>query len=92
MYYRARRIPTDVAATVKIGAEVLRIEILDVSDTGLKIKLGAQFPPQTPLTFQGVHAGMTGRIRWSDGRKAGVVLDRDLSKSEIARIGGMIWG
>jgi len=57
----------------------------------MEITLGSRFDPGTPLTFQGVRTNLSGMIRWSDGKKAGILLDGELSQGEITELAGMVW-
>lgn len=91
MFYRPRRIPSDAKITLVIGNLKLTARLLDVSEQGLKIKLDEVIPVGTKIRLQGTRLDLAGEIRWSNGREAGLALDRVLSRTEQAELSGAVW-
>ncbi|CTQ50548.1 PilZ domain-containing protein [Jannaschia donghaensis] len=91
MQYRSRRIPSNADVTVVICGLQLTIPLIDVSETGMKLALAYEFPPDTAITIQSARLHLHGVVSWSTQFETGVRLLQPLGKADLGELAQIAW-
>ena len=97
MRYRDTRLPSGQDLKVEYGRQVLRVELVNVSTTGARLKQLGHLPQGTLVTLCHLHWRFPARVVWSEDALTGVRFVQLLSATDMTALRGAIghvgvWG
>lgn len=93
MFFRPRRRPSTMQASIRFGVREMTVNVLDVSEVGVRLGAGAgSVSAGQSVTVVTPRLQLTGSVVWAKGGEIGVKLDRKLSPSQMTELSGISWG
>jgi hypothetical protein len=87
---RARRLKIFQPATLVRGGRTQRIHLLNVSATGFLGHAEDEVPTSSLVRLECLGVVRNAVVRWSDGRRFGLLLDRTLNADQIGLLTGSL--
>lgn len=87
MRYRPRRKPTDFEITLLVGQDRVALDVLNVSDAGMRVRQnGLLLIPEDRVQVEIHKHRYPTRVTWSEEREAGLEFDRPLPPDVLAMV------
>ena len=83
---RRMRHPIKNAVTLQTPALVCRAQVLDLNETGMRVKADRAIPPGTPVTIIAKDSRIAGKVRWSHADERGISFTPHISATLLARL------
>lgn len=92
MFHRPRRRPSTMRASIRTPGRDMTVDILDVSEAGMRLAVKGAFAEGQPVTVVTPRLSLPGIVMWQRGGELGLRLDRKLAPGEITELSGLSWG
>ena len=89
MFYRPRRRPSHLKASIRSRGKDTVVDIVDVSEGGVKVCARGVFAVGDMVSLVTPRLDVPGRVQWADDGMLGVHFDRKLSPREQNEVAGM---
>ena len=83
---RRMRHPIRNAVTLQTPTLVCRAQVLDLNETGMRVKADRQIAAGTILTVIAKDIRIAGRVRWSQGAERGISFTPHISATLLTRL------
>lgn len=88
MFYRPRRRPSAMQATIRAMGADKSAKLQDVSETGIRASVKGGLPEGASVTLVTPRFQVAATVRWSRGDTIGLTLTRKLSAGEQTELSG----
>ena len=92
MRYRDTRLPSGTELRIEHDDQVSRVELVNISSTGARLKQLGNLPEGALVTLCHLHLRFPARVMWSTEAQTGVRFARPLSTSDVNALRGAISG
>ena len=86
MRYRDTRLPSGTELRIEHDDQVSRVELVNISSTGARLKQLGNLPEGALVTLCHLHLRFPARVMWSDEAQTGVRFARALSTSDMTAL------
>lgn len=92
MFFRARRRPSTMKASIRMSPRDLTVDVLDVSEVGLRLGVKGAFTIGQSVMLVTPRLQLQGVVMWVTEKEIGLKLDHKLSPSQMTELSGLSWG
>lgn len=92
MSYRPRRRPSTMKASLRTGGRDVTVELIDVSEAGLRIGVRCDVAPGESVTIATPRMQLPATVMWARKGEVGLRLDTKLTPGQQTELTGLSWG